>query len=91
MRLRFAQKPHRRFQYSLAQGPLFAFRRRLAEVVEIGPAESAAQPVDVKIDVVIPPLIERLEKVRTDRAALRATEPLRFPYFGKHLIGIRRT
>ena len=49
------------------------------EVMQVGHTESAADRVDVKIDIPAPLLVKRTKHIRPDSASLGTTESLQFP------------
>ena len=59
-------------------------------IFEICHAESAADCVNMKIGVIMPLLIESVEKKCADSASLGTTESLHFPYIGQEVLELLR-
>src|SRR5581483_9925742 len=79
---RLTEEAHRRLQNAIVYlAGIFA--RFFLQIVQIRAAERAADGIKVEGNVHLPRLIERLQNVSADRAALRAARTLVFPRLGQ--------
>src|SRR5262249_20276572 len=53
--------------------------RLLRQVVEVGAAEGTSQHIDVKLDVLLPGVVQRVQQITADGASARAAGALLLP------------